>query len=66
VTTQSSPLPPPLPLQPPLLPSSSSSSEKEHHFQLIEEAKQLLSVIVQLGNRLDIEQLLNKIKVKET
>jgi len=65
VTTQSSPLPPPLPLQPPL-PPSSSSSEKEHHFQLIEEAKQLLSVIVQLGNRLEIEQLLNKIKVKET
>lgn len=59
MTTQSSPSPPPLPLQPP-----SSSSEKEQQLKLVEEAKQLLTVIVQLGNRQEIEQLLNKIKVR--
>jgi len=65
VTIQSSPSPPPLPLPPPLPPPPPLSSEKEHQFQLIEEAKQLLNIIVQLGNRQEIEQLLNKIKVKK-
>jgi hypothetical protein len=60
VTTQSSSPPPsPLPL-PPLL----SPSETEHQFKLIEEGKELLNIIVQLGNRQEIEELLNKIKVK--
>jgi hypothetical protein len=60
VTTQSSPPPPPLPLPPPPLPS-----DKEHQSKLIEEAKELLNIIVQLGNRQEIEQLRNKIKVKK-
>ncbi len=63
MTIQSSPSPPPLPLPPPP-PPSSSSSEQEHQFNLIQEAKELLNKLVQLGNRQEIEQLLNKINVK--
>ncbi len=51
-TIQSSP-PPPLPLPP----------DKEHQAKLIEEAKDLLNITVQLGNRQEIEQLLDRIKV---
>jgi len=54
-TLQSSP-PPPLP-PPPL-------SSQEPQLKLIEEAKGFLNIVVQLGNRQEIEQLQHKIKVK--
>jgi hypothetical protein len=61
LTTQSSSTPPPpLPLPPPSL---SSTSDKENQSKLIEQANDLLNIVVQLGNHQEIEQLRNKIKV---
>ncbi|CAF3869665.1 unnamed protein product [Rotaria sp. Silwood2] len=61
MTTQSSSLPL-LSLPSSSSSSSSSSSEKERQVKLVEEGKELLNTIVQLGNRQEIEQLQNKIQ----
>lgn len=53
-----SPSPSPLPL-----PSLSDSSIIESQLKSIEQAQNLLSTVVQLGNRHDIEQLTSQIKV---
>ncbi|CAF4565132.1 unnamed protein product [Rotaria sp. Silwood1] len=59
VTTQSS-TPPLLSLPSPS--SASSSSEKERQVKLVEEARELLNTVVQLGNHQEIEQLQNNIQ----